>query len=288
MSASRTSSLDPALAGGNLHIGTGAPWRAALAALDTESRLWKYPTMARGDLLLTVLRTRPSMAVCLERIWSFNARTQMATIDSIVWRGAISVAAIEVRSGVLLRGLPRTLRDDEADRTLTALGQEVEDPTPLRSIEGQCSPGTARYRSSGLQAAALIAAAGVCACCERNFAKLIEGVGWAALEVHHLRHFAGVPETVDTGLEDVAVVCGACHNMLHAATAPSVLDLIYAWRPTCPKCGSKRAQRVIYGEPINPPIPGEVAGGCLAEPGEHQAWECASCGHPWRTASQEV
>lgn len=228
------------------------------------------------------------MAVCLERIWSFDARTQMATIDSIVWRGAISIAAIEVRSDVLLRGLPRTLREDEADRTLTALTREIEDPTPLRSIEGQCSSGKARFRSSGLQAAALIAAAGECACCQRNFAQLIEGVGWAALEVHHLHHFSGVPETVDTGLGDVVVVCGACHNMLHVATPPSILDLTYAWRPRCPECDAKRARRVMYGEPIHLPRPGDVVGGCLVEPGEYESWDCASCGHQWRTSSLEA
>ena len=276
------------LGGGTLHIGTGEPWREALAALESESRLWQYPTMVRGDLLLTVLRTRPALAVCLERVFSFNARSQMATIDAILWRGAVSVAAIEGRAGLRLRALPRTLGDDESERVLAALSQEVDSPTPLRSMEGKCSPSTTRYRSSGLQAAALLASAGRCASCERNFGELLEGAGLAALEVHHLQQFADVPTTVETGVEDVVVVCGGCHNMLHDSTRPSVLELTYAWRPRCPKCAAKRADRVSYGEPLNPPGPGEAAGGCLLQPGDHATWSCASCEHQWRTSALEA
>ncbi len=55
----------------------------------------------------------------------------------------------------------------------------------------------------------------------------------------------------------------------------------------CPKCGSERVARILYGLPIfNDELKrkletGEVVlGGCMVT-GDDPSWHCAECGHQW-------
>lgn len=268
--------------GGRLHTGLGAPWREALAALGTDAHVWEYPEMTPGDLLLTTLDTRPPLVLCLERVASYGKRSKVATIAETLWQGPlVGLREVERRAGVRLRPRVSTFQDSAADAVLVALGAEIADPAPIRAKEGRCSPSQSRDRSSGLQAAALALSNGRCSGCASYFGEILDGAGWGALEVHHLHHLAEVSTTVDSSVDDVRVVCGSCHNMLHRPPHPSLLDLKYAWRPRCPKCGTHEANRLRYGLPSGPPDDGEVDAGCAIPDTGMQAWSCGSCGARW-------
>ena len=104
----------------------------------------------------------------------------------------------------------------------------------------------------------------------------------ASLEVHHLRPLGEADETeVETEPAELVAVCGACHNLLHSSTQPSVQDLRYEWRPACPECDRKRAQPILWGMPDGPPPEDVVIAGCLVSERPEQ-WACADCGHRWR------
>ena len=46
--------------------------------------------------------------------------------------------------------------------------------------------------------------------------------------------------------------------------------------PKCPKCGSGKLLKIIYGLPIGRPAPGTTSGGCEPRPATHA---CTECGH---------
>jgi hypothetical protein len=143
--------------------------------------------MARGDLLLSVLQTQPPMLVCLER-----ARTKPKghSINfeafGLYLHRLVPLHVIEQRAGVTLPPAPATLHKKMASAVLDAIATEVSNPTDwLDSVVGGRSDGRCRV-PTGVQAAALMAAQGVCQACGRDFGALLDGRGIAGLEVHDL------------------------------------------------------------------------------------------------------
>jgi len=80
----------------------------------------------------------------------------------------------------------------------------------------------ATQRSRKLRDAAMDKSKGICAVCDRDFSKLLDGRGIRVLQVHHkkmLRHRAGASETKIT---DLVVVCANCHLLIHLDTKKSI------------------------------------------------------------------
>jgi hypothetical protein len=219
-----------------LHLVLGSPWKEAIVAQQRGGvHLWlSPPVMAQGDLILTVLDSRPRLLLCLERLhdsWEAGSDFVVDGRADYFDQALLAVPAIQKRLGRPLPGAPATLPEKLADEVLAAVAAEWKAPPLLSVKEGACSPSTSRTRSSGLQAIALGASSGICQCCERDYAGLLNGAGFLGLEVHHLDAFANSKtQIVTTSLKRLAVVCGGCHNILHGPHTPTVASLRYAWR----------------------------------------------------------
>jgi 5-methylcytosine-specific restriction protein A len=53
-----------------------------------------------------------------------------------------------------------------------------------------------------------------CEVCNFDF-RVYRGLGEGFCEVHHLRPLSEVTSTVETSLDDLAIVCANCHRMIH-------------------------------------------------------------------------
>ena len=72
-----------------------------------------------------------------------------------------------------------------------------------------------RKRSRSLRDLAFRLAAGICAVCDRDFSKLLNGRGVRVLQVHHRRQLSAHTAPALTSVDDLAVVCANCHMLLH-------------------------------------------------------------------------
>jgi hypothetical protein len=185
-----------------LHLIQGRPWKYALGdymADAGDGQCWFAPQRcARGDLLLSVLETQPPVLLCIERA---RAKPKGPSIN--VWTGAlyfhrfVPVQVIEQRAGVTLPHAPATLRKKMATAVLDAIATELSNPTDwLDSAVGGRSGAGCRM-PTGVQAAALMAAQGVCHACGRDFGALFDGRGIAGLEVHDLGGLANSTDTTN-------------------------------------------------------------------------------------------
>lgn len=76
----------------------------------------------------------------------------------------------------------------------------------------------AKGRSARLRKEAFRLAHGICAVCEKDFSRVLEGRGIRVLQVHHKEQLALSREPLVTRLEDLAVVCANCHALIHLNT----------------------------------------------------------------------
>ncbi|MEZ0339896.1 hypothetical protein ACAG25_07925 [Mycobacterium sp. pV006] len=77
-----------------------------------------------------------------------------------------------------------------------------------------------------------------------------------------------------------AVVCRDCRDRIRLGEFASFMDFRFREHPVCPRCGSRRSHRIMYGMPNDPEsIPPFVyaAGCCVRE----QQWHCGVCDHEW-------
>jgi hypothetical protein len=95
--------------------------------------------MAKGDLILTVLDSRPRTLLCLERLLEDSPK---GASDFVVGGRAdyfdslLFVPAVEKRLGRRLPGAPATLPDTLADELVAAMAAELKKPMPLVVKEG--------------------------------------------------------------------------------------------------------------------------------------------------------
>lgn len=89
--------------------------------------------------------------------------------------------------------------------------------TGVEAVEGIAREARviARTRSGRLRAAALRLAQGVCAVCDTDFSKILDGKGTRVLQVHHKRQLSLSDEPQVNTVDDLAVVCANCHALLH-------------------------------------------------------------------------
>jgi hypothetical protein len=157
----------PTLTGSQrLHLVQGRPWKYALGDYMADARdgeFWFAPERyARGDLLLSVLKTQPPVLLCLERARtkpkgpSINVGTR-----GLYFHRLVPVQVIEQRAGVTLPQAPATLRKKVAAAVLDAIATELSNPTDwLDPAVGWRSDARCNI-PTGVQCATLMAAQGV-------------------------------------------------------------------------------------------------------------------------------
>lgn len=278
--------------GQRLHLVLGAPWKQALGAYiagngTTQESVWQAPPdYDKGDLLLTVLDSRPRLLLCLERARRPAASGGSIYVDdAVTFDPLIPLPALAIGLAGRLPAAPSTLADELADEVLGRLAQEVASPSDWWGREGTRSSSTTRARSAGLQATVLARSGGRCAGCDRNYGALLGGDGLYGLEVHHLDSLArSASEVVQTSPKRLVALCGGCHGVAHSPSQPSVDDLRFAWRPSCPQCDAMVTRAILYGDAGALLDPRHfVAGGCLSGAGSPD-WSCGACGHVWLEA----
>lgn len=76
-----------------------------------------------------------------------------------------------------------------------------------------------KSRSGKLKKAALTNARGMCAVCGIDYSQVLGGLGSRVLQVHHRKQLALADEPQVNGIEDLAVVCANCHQIIHSDMA---------------------------------------------------------------------
>lgn len=72
-----------------------------------------------------------------------------------------------------------------------------------------------RKRDQRLRNAALKNAHGICAVCDVDYSKILDGEGVEVLEVHHIGQLSNLDAPELHTLSDLAVVCANCHALIH-------------------------------------------------------------------------
>ena len=138
------------------------------------------------------------MLLCLERARtkpkgpSINVGTR-----GLYFHRLVPVHVIEQRAGVTLPHAPATLRKKVASAVLDAIATELSNPTDWLDSAVRGRSGARCRIPTGVQAATLMAAQGVCQACGRDFGALLDGRGIAGLEVHDLSELANFSDNTD-------------------------------------------------------------------------------------------
>jgi 5-methylcytosine-specific restriction endonuclease McrA len=80
----------------------------------------------------------------------------------------------------------------------------------------------ATQRSRKLRDAAMKKTNGICAVCDRDFSKLLDGRGIRVLQVHHKKMLRNRRGPSETKLADLVVVCANCHLLIHLDPKKSI------------------------------------------------------------------
>lgn len=198
---------------------------------------WVYPRRwRRGDLMLTVLDSRPRTLLCLEQ--TLNATSTRMDVTGVSEFSLVPVAAITRRTGSRFPRVPGTLSGDQARKLLRAVQDAAAaSPSAWVEIEGKRQLSSSRHRSSGLQAAVLQKSGGVCAGCRVNYAELFGVAGLMSMEVHHLDELKHAQtELVRTGADRLVALCGSCHNLTDAGL--SLAQIRRTWRSRARRAAS--------------------------------------------------
>ena len=125
------------------------------------------------------------------------------------------------------RRLPAVLTGLDALAFVKALADLWD--TQLSDVDGTRRASSTRERSAVLRAAKLLGHGSVCEGCGFDYGTILDGVGFLALEVHHLTPLGG-GEPTPTTLAGLAVVCASCHRILHGGGRDDAVLTIDALR----------------------------------------------------------
>jgi predicted HNH restriction endonuclease len=70
-------------------------------------------------------------------------------------------------------------------------------------------------RSRSVRNSAFNAANNVCAVCDRDYSKVLNGMGVRVLQVHHRKQLSSFDAPAIVTPRDLAVVCANCHLLIH-------------------------------------------------------------------------
>jgi len=72
-----------------------------------------------------------------------------------------------------------------------------------------------RKRDLRLKQIAMEISGGLCAVCDTDYSKVLEGKGRRVLQVHHIKQLSQIDVPKLNTPEDLAVVCANCHSLIH-------------------------------------------------------------------------
>ncbi|AZZ79702.1 hypothetical protein QEN35_16815 [Gordonia alkanivorans] len=261
---------DPETGRRRVHLVGVAPWRQAVDFyynpdddLDLDDLGFTFPARwAAGDLFVIVTTDSPASAVVVVEETHHDS-TGPDSYDQYLgpFDDGLSVRAVERRLGTPLPSAPATLDTASSERLIAAISAEEKSPTPWRELDER---GCVAHSEP-------VEPYSRCACCGK----------WADEEpvlVHHL--LVDIQELEFFGYGPI-VVCLTCHDLLHRPLAPSSDDLMFGFRPLCPRCSAIRTCQVDRGFPAGPPGPGTLLAGCDRYDPVTFEYRCGSCEYEW-------
>lgn len=110
------------------------------------------------------------------------------------------------------------------EKSIITLSEHNENAAPqlaVSAVEGilRETMVITKSRNGTLRRAALEKAHGGCAACGVDYSLILDGLGQRVLQVHHRQQLALADAPQVNGIEDLAVVCANCHQMIHADMA---------------------------------------------------------------------
>jgi hypothetical protein len=284
-----------------LHIVEGTDWRdAIIALLESRSpyRPWRYGfgEAHAGDPVAIVLNTDPPSILCALGRIGIDGRSDRAVVE---WS--------DRAPGVL----------DLATLTAVVDFPHDQDPREVWQLSGDAAVkmelalDECRYRSdvsmrlghSEVAAAGiLLHSGGRCTGCDEGidltgedarataYIRTIDAPSREASEVliqdtrGRASYIEGPFQPKSWLLEELpadwpGVLCPRCVTRLGDGGYSSLLDFRFSQHPTCPKCGTQRAQRALFGHPTTFDIPPWLdMRGCCRTPDD---WTCTMCAHQW-------
>lgn len=282
------------------HLVSLSPWRNALdvyladddAAEEANNDLvWEAPdTWDIGDVMIIVVPGRQRAILNVE---VFSSNSEQGTFESEdsadPYSRGISIAAIEARLGMPVPDAPATLDAAFAQQLIAAIAVEAQDPTPwyLTDTTG-CADGSTPIEPGWTRPDGLIDPWKCFGCCT-DYSLQPFWAGRDALQLHRCS-YEDIAEMglfiVPTRPAAAVTVCGGCHAMLHNPFGPSVMDLLFGWRPPCPSCQRHHALRLLHGMPAQSPPPGSIhAAERVTDDNLAPQYHCGHCGHEWPSPS---
>lgn len=182
---------------------------------------WDCPVMPRkGDLVLSTVKVRADrLVVSLSLVegvagdvWRWSDRNDLLITPPPRLEDVLREAGLSRRT---FKAEDRPVRDDilEALKRLV-MSPKTSSETESRKSLKRCSTWE---RSALNRAAKLHSSDGRCGCCSLDLRGAFGADGDRGLEVHHRRALAKEPsDSVETSLDDLAVLCATCHRLVHA------------------------------------------------------------------------
>jgi hypothetical protein len=191
------------------------------------------------DLVVDVCRVRDGRLVAGS---SRDASYEKASWVYGAWEQSPPLPLSDVLAAAGLnprRRLPTVLTGLDARAFVKALTDLWD--TDLDNVDGTLRTSSTRERSAVLRAAKLLGHGSMCEGCGFDYGSIPDGVGLAALEVHHLTPLGGAEPTL-TRLADLTVICASCHRIVHGggrSGAVLTIDALRAARGSDERGGSK-------------------------------------------------
>lgn len=132
----------------------------------------------------------------------------LSGVDSTKWR----FISLPTERGSTSEAPPGSRR-----RGATSRGNREDNPDQATAVEGIATE-VLRYtrgRSARLRKAALELARGICATCDRDYSRFLDGDGIRVLQVHHKKQLSSRDVPTPTRVSELAVLCANCHALVH-------------------------------------------------------------------------
>lgn len=281
-----------------LHIVEGSDWKDAVIALlepDSPYCPWRhgFGEAHVGDPVAVVLNTDPVSVLTKLAYIGDDGDPGCAVIDSPSWGSSL----LELNTLAMLLGLEHSVLTVWRLEGYAAVKMELA----LRECRHRDEPDSRFGHTSLAAARTLLHSGGACDGCDND----IDLAGPEARDqvyVHTvdpcrrpnptpsiLPRTSGphqpppIPHTPSLRFRATdwpAVLCGRCHDRVHAGDYRSFLDFRFGQHPTCPNCGGQRTRSTFYGMPSAPwniPPWRYPARCCVSD----EAWRCDVCDHEW-------
>ncbi|WP_020108640.1 hypothetical protein [Nocardia sp. 348MFTsu5.1] len=245
------------------HVVLAEPWSAS--AIEADETWWSFPDgVADGDLVITVAHARVPAILQVAELWlDDNEGWGLNTVEPYVPIG-IAIAALERRLGTRFSTEPRTLPVGVTADVLAAITSEDATPTPWSSLPHRCLDADDSKLVQNDQFWG-------CNACGAYAASRYR----PRLQAHR------EPRGNDPQFSGALAVCPSCHDILHQPLGPTFDELMFSYRPSCPRCDAKQTFKLLMGMPPGPPPYGTHSGGCAISAPDIPSYICQACNFEW-------